>query len=118
MKLVIDRNTWLRGEGTENSFLLREKDSKMCCLGFLGAACGVPSESMTNTEAPALLNQDHRDLFPDFLFHGGRDLNQDSSDECNSLVEINDDEELTPEEREAELTMLFAKHGIEVEFIN
>ena len=44
MKLVIDRATWLRGEGHEQSYLLRECDGKMCCLGFFALACGLHPE--------------------------------------------------------------------------
>lgn len=31
----IDRSKWLRGEGAENSYLLRSADNQMCCLGFV-----------------------------------------------------------------------------------
>ena len=39
--LKIDRRTWLRGEGASQSFLLREADGKMCCLGFACLAAGL-----------------------------------------------------------------------------
>ena len=41
MKLTIDRNVWLRGEGNGVSFLLREVDRKMCCVGIYLKACGI-----------------------------------------------------------------------------
>lgn len=44
--LVIDRSIWLRGEGEDESRLLRVADGKMCCVGIYLAACGVPSSQL------------------------------------------------------------------------
>lgn len=33
-KTIVDRNTWLRGEGQYESYLHRLSDGKKCCLGF------------------------------------------------------------------------------------
>lgn len=39
LTVVIDRKTWYRGKGEENSRLL-SKSGKMCCLGFDALALG------------------------------------------------------------------------------
>lgn len=39
---TIDRATWLHGEGSEPSFLLRRRDGKRCCVGFYLKSLGVP----------------------------------------------------------------------------
>lgn len=43
-KLTINRRTWLRGEGSEESYLRRAEDGKMCCLGFAAIQLGKLSE--------------------------------------------------------------------------
>lgn len=52
MKLVIDRNTWMRGE--QEARLLAE-DGRMCCLGFLALKCGFTEEQIKNVAAPSEL---------------------------------------------------------------
>lgn len=43
---VLNPKTWLRGEGSSNSYLLRRGDGKMCCMGQLALRCGVPAEDL------------------------------------------------------------------------
>ena len=117
MKLIIDRQTWLRGEGSEDSFLLRGKDDKMCCLGFLACEVGVPREHMLHSEGPVQIQLDEsRELMPEFLFFSENCTLNSSA--CDQLIEFNDDPELEADEREVLLKGIFAVHGIEVEFIN
>ena len=47
LQVKIDRNRWLRGEGTHTSLLRRASDGKMCCLGFLCGALGVKNDVIT-----------------------------------------------------------------------
>lgn len=49
---TVKRSKWLRGEGHGNSYLLRPNDGKMCCLGFLGIACGAEKEDIFDNENP------------------------------------------------------------------
>jgi hypothetical protein len=116
MKLVIDRNTWLRGEGCDDSFLLRPSDNKMCCLGFLSETCQVPLEAIESQQAPSDVPKIYRSFLPKFLFR--EDDENDLSGICLELMEANDDEYFGPKEREAQITQLFAENGIEVEFVN
>jgi hypothetical protein len=41
LEVVIDRERWLRGEGPGLSYLLRERDAHMCCIGFACIAAGM-----------------------------------------------------------------------------
>lgn len=106
-KLVIDRSRWLRGEGGGESALLRQADKKMCCLGFFGLACGVPSESMLDKGEPAAVEMDAKSLWPPWL-----------EGSVHRLIETNDAENLTDGEREMGIAAEFAAHGVEVEFID
>ena len=49
---VVDRKTWLRGEGHEQSVLLRGSDQKQCCVGFLMEQCGIPRELLLERGQP------------------------------------------------------------------
>ena len=117
MKLIIDRQMWLRGEGATVSRLLRSSDGKMCCLGQLGIACGIPSEMIKNRAVPSDVPL-HVNAFPRFLI-SDPEYQPDASNECLALMKINDGVYYYSEaEREHALTMEFAKHDIQVEFIN
>lgn len=121
MKLIIDRQKWLRGEGAIASRLLRPSDGKMCCLGQLGIACGIPSGMLENRAVPSDVPL-HANAFPQFLIINLGDseyIQPDTSNECLALMKINDGVYYYSEaEREHALTMEFAKHDIQVEFIN
>lgn len=113
MKLTIDRNVWLRGEGASASCLLREVDGKRCCLGIYLQACGVRDEELGYSESPEkiqhLPNQAQWLIEPTTY--------TDTGDTCN-LMERNDIREIGEDEREEKIASIFAKHNVEVEFIN
>lgn len=138
MKLVIDRSKWLRGEGSERSFLLRSTDGKMCCLGFFGLACGLTAERITDVGAPTDIPVEigsigcfgvasgspvsaRREWMrnvpeAEALFDGERKYN--SSVICNKLMSTNDlNVSLSEAEREQKITALFAEMGVEVVFV-
>jgi hypothetical protein len=54
-KFTVKRKTWLRGEGSTKSALLREKDQKMCCLGFYSLATGYKPEEIAGVADPESL---------------------------------------------------------------
>lgn len=109
MQLVIDRKTWLRGES--NSALLRPSDQKMCCVGFYCLALGLTREQILGkpwpykgeTELPesAQWLQAHWENNPD----------------CE-LAQINDRSGISDAQREPKIAEIFARHGVEVEFVN
>lgn len=109
MKLVIERESWLRGEGSDASELLRPGDGKMCCLGFYGLACGYLPEDLERLKTPASLLDASK--WPAWLLefpHVTR--------ECARLMSVNDNPDCTSSEREEEIIRRFAAYGVEVEF--
>jgi hypothetical protein len=119
-KLVIDRTLWLRGEGSGDSYLRRERDGKQCCLGFYCLAQGLSEETITGRSTLAWIpgftweDAEHADLTP--LVDMGVEL--DDSDLCNELTCANDTKKLTDAEREAAIIAGFSRMGVVVEFIN
>ena len=106
MKLIIDRAKWLRGD--ERSCLLRVEDRKMCCLGFLGLACGAVEDEITACPSPSSAVQ--------VPWPSGLIVRKRNTPACSSLMLVNDDPTLSDTDREAELTRLFRQLNIEVEF--
>ena len=121
MKLTIDRQKWLRGEGSEDSFLLRH-DGKMCCLGFYSLACGLKPE---NIEGMSTVDEaiDKNGLCQPNEVAWLIDRNNskrvfNSSAIANTLMCVNDDVEVRDARREDSIAEIFAEYGVEVEFIN
>jgi hypothetical protein len=112
--LVIDRSRWLRGVSGEESLLLRPTDSKMCCLGFLGIACGIAASDISGMGEPIEVPSDK---WPTWLQQTNDGYASDAK-VVNRLIEINDDTGFTDADREADLRDVFAKHGVKVEFID
>jgi hypothetical protein len=112
MKLVIDRNVWLRGEGQGWSYLLRPGDGKMCCVGIFLEACGVSREVLrgTKTANQARRNHDAHEVekIPDWM----------DNTNAGFLYDDNDDRLMSEDERERRVARRFAGQGVEVEFIN
>lgn len=131
MKLVIDRTRWLRGE--KDSFLLRELDDKMCCLGFYCIARELLEEDIEDKSDPSevvetiKLNKHHpKNKIKDLItpLYGQESWNKteilawDNNYVCKKLMGVNDDDEITENEREKEIAGLFTSINTEVEFIN
>jgi len=115
MKFTVERNKWLRGQGAAQSDLLNSA-GKMCCLGFYSLACGLRYENILHVTSPASID--------DSLLTGELsklvELSSDgyvNTPDCLRLMIINDDVELTDNQREARLKILFTKLNIEVEFL-
>ena len=89
----------------------------MCCLGYYGLACGLSPEQLMNKENPIECSSWNSSL-SSWLF-GSISLNGRfaSSEDCLNLMGYNDDEDIDDETREAKITAIFAKHGIQVEFV-
>lgn len=116
MNLIIDRSKWLRGEGVIPSKLVRTMDGKMCCLGFMGLACGVTREEMFNLSSPHQLSVSKALLFEGVVVNY----------EGNYLITLigrglfaaNDSRIISEQERELQITRFFSSIGVEVSFIN
>jgi hypothetical protein len=109
MKLVIDRSKWLRGEGSSVSSLLRSRDGKMCCLGFFAKALGYPDACLRELG----LMSEFNDMAPDWLLERDCGVRVE-----NSLTAVNDAPHFSDFMREAFIKETFAKHGVEVEFVD
>lgn len=112
MKLVIDRNRWLRGEGGAVSKLHRISDGKMCCLGFFCYALGA--SDLEGFASPYSVGA-FRQWFGDE--HGWHPRGP-QDDAINNLIALNDSETLSESSREQAIKYNFAELDVEVEFIN
>ena len=115
---VIDKKTWLRGEGDEKSFLLRPEDNKMCCLGHYLRHRGLKDGAITNVHAPAMVMEKG---VPDWLLSPQpsstiRVFPNDNSGACSLLMEINDNPETNDAEKQREIRKIFADNGVKVTF--
>lgn len=117
MNLIINRAEWLRGEGPDDSFLLRTKDNKRCCVGIYLRELGVPDSVLSGMGAadqPRVadkLDPEHWLLSDDHTATELYDTN-DTEIQPDSDDPIYRDES----EREAKIARLFAKHGVFVTF--
>jgi hypothetical protein len=127
MNLVIERSKWLRGEGWNESYLLRSADNKMCCLGFFGLACGLEPERIKDVASPEDIpigyDASHREEWARFAseaeglffeYEGCSTL----SETCMNLMDINDNQNLSEAIRERDLIDFFAEIGVEVVFVD
>lgn len=125
--LTIKRSEWVRGEGYEPSRLLTV-DGRRCCLGF---ACqqlaGVNDYSMLDVADPDALNTNARDYAMDtmawlFSTKGTPSEIICGSHDMDDLIEVNDNERGSNEVpggwREKRIAAIFAKHDIEVIFVD
>ena len=107
-KFTIDRKRWLRGEGSETSYLHRLSDGKQCCLGFYLEACGVKRVDIVGVGSPVRLL-----YIPD----EAKWLEVNEGEGSRPLVAANDALVLKASTRESRITNLFREHGVAVEFV-
>lgn len=117
MKLIIDRQKWYRGN-TDGSKLLRSNDGKMCCLGFYARECGLSEEQIADKGNPASVDASAMEWGSgSWLFQSADDDHGILSADCNLLIRTNDCPAESEALREADIQAIFARHGVEVEFI-
>ena len=111
---TVDRKTWLRGEGSHKSYLLRACDGKMCCLGHVALQCGFTSEEITAVDCPgALRSPAAMEKWPAWFFNSiGNQAN-----EMTDAMATNDEQDLPEGERERRIAEIFAEHGDVLEFV-
>jgi len=122
-KIIVDRTTWLRGEGSEPSRLLRRSDGKMCCLGSVCLAASMTPFQIEEQPSPWSFEKTSleggkghglRTLFTDFFT-----AQADSGSKVISvMMEINDNLNTKDNYKEAKLTRLGLLVGIDFEFVN
>lgn len=115
IKLTIERSKWLRGGG-DDAFLLN-LDGKMCCLGFLGKVCGYEDSAIRLYTSPATLS--NPELFPQAFNPclNDRFLINVNTKLVDELIDVNDSESISEQERENRITELMLSGGVEVIFV-
>lgn len=104
MNLTINRTRWAR-RGIRGQSLLRNERGNMCCLGFLGRACGIKPAALTGMGIPWALDQELRAKYP-----------KGANKHFGELAGINDDKTKSDAEREATIKRLMKKFGVNVRF--
>lgn len=124
-KVTIDRAKWLHSEGSEESYLFRPRDEKMCCLGF---ACqqlaGLDEAKMSYIPAPSSFSAyDNRSRLSTEEWDKVQEVfRMKGTESGNSIVRelimVNDDFEIyrTSDEKEKTIKEFFRDLDIEVEF--
>lgn len=120
LDVVIDRETWGRGNGHGYGTLWKSDDTK-CCLGFACLAVGLVKDDIYEESTPAEVNQAMNDSqigqLSDLL--NVYDFNKyTDSDISNNLMAVNDSKDITEEEREENIVDLGKKAGINFTFVN
>ncbi len=144
MKLTIDRATWRCG-GTDHQNPLSEDERTQrgkgptalcnahghkCCLGFYSVACGVPPEDLADNATPEqLINWHVRNrkkqlpmvcLSKLVVTRPGNDLDYETlygnSSYASAAMTINDNPEISDEEREKSLITIAEQNGDEWRF--
>jgi hypothetical protein len=121
--LVINRKNWLRGEGGDVSFLKREEDGKMCCLGMYLNQCRVPQGDMIDVQVPCSLEFKTIPKQAKWMIDDNYEASplcnslMNTSPLCNSLMNTNDDQKINEGKREKIISEKFSKAGIKVTFV-
>ena len=110
----ISRKEWLRGEGSDNSYLYRLADEKKCCLGIGALACGYKLDEIMEERTPYDLDAELglRGFFTRLMNYEDRG----PTTFCSRLMAVNDDPAITDQVREEQLTEMFACIGVKVTF--
>lgn len=129
MKLVIDRKRWQRGD-SNLAALLHLQTGKMCCLGFFGLLCGYDEKDILGLADPAdCVDNIGKNKWPEWAIvrkersvkvdigEWETKIDLDNTDDIEQLITANDDGGITDEVREAKITRIFARNGVEVEFV-
>ena len=119
-EFTIQRETWLRGEGIDDSYLLRKSDKKMCCLGQILEQCGIPKSRLKGMKSPMNIKYKKIKKGTEFLLENGFDIHGRPTliDSILNIeaMDINDDTGIDDGKREKELRGLFAAHKINLKF--
>ena len=109
MHYEIDRRTWLRGEGSGVSYLLRRRDGKMCCLGQVALQRGLTESAIIGLAVPCDTTPIQRSKFPEWI-------KDESSALINDAMSTNDSCGISDEDREATLKAIFISAGDSITF--
>jgi hypothetical protein len=121
-EFTLDYKTWRSGGDDSNPNALgegltrlRNKHGYMCCLGQYCIQAGVSPNELTGQAEPGDLGLE----VPGINYARGFDTEIFyNTSFAREAMNINDDENRTPEERLTALKELFEKHGIKFQVIN
>jgi hypothetical protein len=114
MKFTVDRKMWFRGQGADESRMLRT-DGKRCCIGFVGKQCRVPDKDMRNKKViDAIKTPSSKALFPVWMTKDCYSVKRD----IDRAYGMNDCPLMSETEREQRLKELFLRNGDEIEFVD
>lgn len=125
MDLKIIRSGWVRGNTNGVSRMLTYDGKMMCCLGFLGKACGYSDDELRSRMNPGdvvTCATRQRNLFPRGTFghtdesFGDPVYRKNLSDITKELIATNDSKYLTEKDREAEIVRLMRALDVIVTF--
>ena len=120
MKVIINRSKWLRGTSSPPSFLVRYSDGMLCCLGFLGVACGIEQEAMIGRTSPSdVFGHFHKwpkGTFLDNCHQLGTTKSYLNGPTIISIIKNNDDPSISDDLREVLISNDFTHLGVEVTF--
>lgn len=122
IKVTIDRQKWICGSlfnrNSRNGYgytALLNDNGYMCCLGFVCQASGIDKD-MLDIGEPSDLCQPIPDLVVEIKdeYNNNMFINTELTDKA---MDINDNKETTPREKEELLKKLFADSIYELEFV-
>lgn len=113
IKFTVYRDKWLQGR--PNDACLLNEHGERCCLGFLGAAVGIPNISQFTQPDPEEVNEEDVSKWPGSLVRDNG-VRLRNSDLCGEIIRTNDSTVIENAERERELKQLFSSGGIDVTF--
>lgn len=117
MRVVVNRQTWIRGEW--DSFLLRSTDGKQCCLGFYLEQAGVPRACLLDMTTPYSVVEDHKVDVPETLINKHEiSAFTRSTLFSNHAMRVNDQQGCAEGDRELKLQALFRDAGLTLIFTN
>lgn len=131
-EFTIDRRRWLRGN---QNGTLRDWNNNRCCIGFYAGACGFKIDKLSYADTlhytllTFLRNTSKNDLtyvdFPKALRKAFESVNENVKEKHNEnksifteLYKVNDDPNISDEQREKFIIKTFKKFGIKVTFIH
>lgn len=131
---TIKESIWARGnQSPEGLNALLNKDRTMCCLGQYGKSCGISNDVLYMAGVPSVVekvsknkawiaNLNQKELeyvkWETKLISRRAIFDTDcDSTICDDLVEINDDVDISDEERKVKLKKKFAEMKVKVRFI-
>ena len=119
MKFEVKRSEWYRGWPLDSALFVEEAnrikdepDKKRCCLGFFANACGLYDDQICDRQLPRDVPENVSTNF------ASQDWNNLKSMLIADMINVNDDESLSDEDREEELIVLFSRVGHEIVFVD